>query len=87
MEDQVDRLIDLDVLRQVVGAERRSVAAQVLDVLKRPRLEVVDADHPVAVGYEGVAQVRFEKAGSPGLRQRSACRSGCYRRSRRLGQA
>jgi len=55
VEDEVDRLVDLEMPRQVVVQEDEIVAAQMLDVLQRPGLEVVDADHPVAVGYEGVA--------------------------------
>jgi hypothetical protein len=55
MEDQVDGLIDLDMPRQVVIQKMEILAAKVLDILERPGLEVVDADNPVAVGYEGVA--------------------------------
>jgi hypothetical protein len=40
--------------------------ANVLDVGERPRLEVVDADHPIATSKELVAQVGAEKARPPG---------------------
>ena len=36
MEDEVDRLVDLEMPRQVVMDEDEAVASQVLDVLERP---------------------------------------------------
>jgi hypothetical protein len=42
--------------------EHETVAPQMLDVLERTRLEIVDADHPVAVGDEEVAKVGTEEA-------------------------
>src|SRR5436190_3143194 len=48
--------------RDVVVDERERLTAQVLHVLERACLEVVDADDPVPGGEEGVAQVRTEKA-------------------------
>ena len=49
VEDEVDRLVDVDVLAHVDGAELEAVVAQVLDVLERARVQVVEADHPVAL--------------------------------------
>ena len=39
-------------------------SSDVLDVLQRARVEVVDADHAVAVGEQVIAHVRAEEAGS-----------------------
>ena len=44
--------------------ERR--VADVLDVLERPRVQVVHADHPVPLGQQPVAQVGPEEARPPG---------------------
>ena len=55
------------------------VAAKVLDVLERACLEVVDADDPVALGDEGIAEVRTEKAcasGDDGGRHLGRCYRG-----------
>ena len=60
--DEVDRLVDLDVLRQVVREEDEGVAAQMLDVGERARLEVVDADD--AVVLRPAAPRRGESRGS-----------------------
>jgi hypothetical protein len=40
--------------------------ADVLDVLERAGIEVVEADHPVVLGQQVIAQVRAQKSGSPG---------------------
>ena len=67
MEDEIDRLIDLVMSRDVehVEAEVRP-ALQVLDVLERPGVQVVDADHAVAAGKQEVAQMRTKEAGAAG---------------------
>ena len=41
-------------------------SSDVLDVLQRAGVEVVDADHPVALGQQVIAQVRAEEPGSAG---------------------
>ena len=66
MEDVVDRLVELDVLHEVVVDERERAIANVLDVLERSRVQVVDADHAVAALEQVVAEVRAEEAGSAG---------------------
>src|SRR5262245_59204305 len=66
MEDEVDRLGDREVLCQVVAHEDEVVAADVLDVLERPRIEVVDAEHPVARGQQMVAEMRADEARAAG---------------------
>jgi hypothetical protein len=53
----VDRLVDLQVEGHVVVDERERVAAEVLDVLERAGLEVVHADHPLALCEQVVAEV------------------------------
>ena len=60
--DEVDRLLDEQRLGEVVLDERELRRADVVDVLQRPGVEVVDADHPVAVGEQMVAQMRAEKS-------------------------
>ena len=62
MVDEVDRLVDLDELGDVVVEEDEALVADVLDVLERARVEVVDADHPVAAPEQVLAQVRAEEA-------------------------
>jgi hypothetical protein len=62
--DEVDRLLDRDELGQVLVDELELVLADVLDVLERPRVEVVDADHAVAALQQVLAQVRAQKAGA-----------------------
>jgi hypothetical protein len=64
--DDVDRLVDLEVLDHVVIEEDEVVVADVLDVPQRARQQVVDADHPVALGEQVVAEVRAQEAGSTG---------------------
>jgi hypothetical protein len=66
VEDHVYLLVELDVLRNVVVHEGESVVADVLDVLKRPRIQVVHANNVVALGKEVVAEVRTEEPGSTG---------------------
>ena len=61
--DEVDRLLDLDVERDVVVAEVEGLVAQVLDVRQRARLEVVDADHAVPALQQRLTEVRAEKPG------------------------
>jgi len=53
-------------LDNVVVEEREGVAADVRDVLERPRLEVVDADDAVALLQEVVAEVRSQEPGAAG---------------------
>ncbi len=62
VEDEVDRLVDLEMPRQIVVQEDKALAAEVLDVLERSGLEVVHADDPEPVRDEGIAEMRAEKA-------------------------
>ena len=55
--DEIDGLRDLEMRSDVVIDEHEAVAPEVLDVLERAGLEVVDADDPAAVGDEGVAEI------------------------------
>jgi hypothetical protein len=58
VEDEVDRLVDLVVRRDVEHLEAEvGPVLQMLDVLERPGLEVVDADHAAAAREQVVAQV------------------------------
>ena len=66
VEDEVDRLVDPDPVDDVLVQEREPVVAQVLDVLERARLEVVDADHPVPLLEQVVAEMGAEEAGAAG---------------------
>jgi hypothetical protein len=67
VEHEVDVLVDPDRLRDVVVEEaERARVGGVLDVLERARLQVVDADDPVALLQEVIAEVRPEEAGSAG---------------------
>ena len=66
VQHQVDRLVDLEVLDEVVLDEHELVVAQVLDVRQRPRLEVVDAEHAVAAAKQSFAKVGAEKPGPAG---------------------
>jgi hypothetical protein len=47
--DEVDRLRHLDVLDEVVVEEREAIVPDVLDVREGARVEVVDAQHPIAL--------------------------------------
>ncbi|MDX6469956.1 MAG: hypothetical protein QOF75_1759 [Gaiellaceae bacterium] len=62
MEDEVDRLRDLEMLREVVMEKREAVAAKVLDILERACLEVVDADDTMSLRDEPVGEVRPQEA-------------------------
>ena len=44
----------------------KAVVADVLDVLQRAGLEVVDADHPVPLAEQVLAEVGAEEAGAAG---------------------
>ena len=61
-----DRLFDLDVLRQVVVQEDEVVTADVLDVLERPRVEIVDGDDAMSLREQVIAEMGAEKTGSAG---------------------
>jgi RNase P/RNase MRP subunit p29 len=62
--DEINWLLDLEVARQVEVEKEELLASVVLDVLQRPRLEVVDTDHAVAAPEERVAEMRSEEAGT-----------------------
>ena len=64
--DEVERLVDLVVARDVDHHEREVVIADVLDVVERARLEVVQADDAMAFLEQAIAQVRAEKARTTG---------------------
>jgi hypothetical protein len=60
--DEVDVLLDEERLRQVVVDEDEVPVPDVLEVLKRPGVEVVDADDPVLLREQVVAEVRPQEA-------------------------
>src|SRR6266542_4355568 len=64
--DDVHGLVDLQVLDHVVVDEAEGIIAQVLEVLERAALEVVDADHAVARLKQVLTEMGAEKPGSPG---------------------
>ena len=65
--DEIDRLLDLVVLRDVEDLETEVRAGlHVADVLERSRLEVVHADHALAARDQVVAQVGAEEASAAG---------------------
>ncbi len=64
--DEVDRLVDPDLVRQVARDEDELVAAVVLDVRERARLEVVDTDDAMALGEQRIREVGAKKAGAAG---------------------
>ena len=66
MVDEVDRLVDLELLGDVVVEEDEVVVADVLDVAQGARVEVVDADHAVPAREQLVAEVGAEEARSAG---------------------
>jgi len=66
VEHVVDRLGHLEVVDHVVLQEHEALVADVLDVLERAGVEVVDADDAVAVHEEAVTQVGTEETGAPG---------------------
>jgi hypothetical protein len=53
--DAVDRAIDCDELRDVLVLELEVLVADVLDVVERAGVEVVDADHPMALPEQELA--------------------------------
>ena len=66
VEDEVERLLDRDVLDDVVVQEDEAVVAQVLDVRERARLEVVEAEHAVTALEQRLAEVRAQEACAAG---------------------
>ena len=66
MEDHVDRLVHVYLLNHVVVAEDEIVVTQVLEVLERARLEVVDADDAKPLAEQVFAEVGTEESGSAG---------------------
>ena len=64
VEDVVDRAVDMDRVDDVVVQKRKLVTLDVGDVLQRAGVEVVDADHPVPLGQQVVAEMRPEEPGS-----------------------
>ena len=52
-------------MKSTLRNSKRGVA-QVLDVLQRARVEVVEADDPVALGEQVLAEVRAEEPGAAG---------------------
>jgi hypothetical protein len=62
--DEVHGLVDLVVARDVEHLEPEVLAPDVLDVVERPRLEVVDADHPVPASEQVITEMRAEEAGA-----------------------
>src|SRR5207302_4879125 len=64
--DEVDVPVHVETGRHVVVDEEEAVAAQVLHVLERARVEVVHADDSKVPGDEGIAEVGAEKAGPAG---------------------
>jgi hypothetical protein len=64
--DEVDRLLDGDVLDDVVVHVRERGVAQVLDVPQRGGFQVVEADHAVAALEQRLAEVRPEEARAAG---------------------
>jgi hypothetical protein len=64
--DEVDRLLDEVRLDDVDVEVDELGPADVLDVLQRARLEVVDADHALAALEQRVAEVRAQEAGAAG---------------------
>ena len=72
--DEVDLLLDEQRLGDVVLEEPELGRLDVLDVLQRAGVEVVDADHPVALVEQVVAEVGAEESGSAGDDASSASR-------------
>src|SRR5262249_42260140 len=60
---EVDRLLDLEVLRDVVVHEQEVVSTQVLHVLERAGVEIVHADDTEVLRDEVIAEMGAEKAG------------------------
>jgi hypothetical protein len=61
--DEVDVLVHEERVDDVRVQVREIGRADVLDVLQRAGLEVVDADHTVPASEELVAQVRAQETG------------------------
>ena len=59
--DEVDRLVHEERLDDVVVHVRELGHADVFDVGEGPRLEVVDADHPMAASEQLIAEMRSEE--------------------------
>ena len=66
MEDEVERTLEVDVVRHVVLDEHEVAARQVLDVGGVAGDEVVHPDHGVATVEEVLGKVRADEAGRPG---------------------
>ena len=64
--DEVDAPVDLEMLGHVVIEEDEVAVADVLDVLERAGVEVVDADDPHSLGEERFAEMGAEEPGSAG---------------------
>jgi hypothetical protein len=64
--DEVDFVVQEHRLGEVRHQEREGGIADVLDVLERAGVEVVEADHPVALGQKVIAKMRAEKPCSSG---------------------
>jgi hypothetical protein len=64
--DEIDVLGDIDVIDDVDVAEVEGRVADVLDVLQRAGLEVVDADDPMALAKQVLAEVRAKETGAAG---------------------
>src|SRR5260221_2752444 len=82
--DEGDLLGDVDVRGDVDVAELERIVTDVGDVLQRPGLEVVEADHPVPLAKQVLAEVGPEEAGAAGD-YAGAHRDRCYRGRRRRG--
>ena len=65
MEDDVDGLVDLQVLRHVVAHEHESFVTDMCDVQERSGVEVVDTDDTVIPCQKIVAEVRAEETRTP----------------------
>ena len=63
--------------------KREGVVADVLDVLQRAGVEVVDADHPMPLGEQVIAEVRAEEPAPPVTMQVVIVGRGYRRRGRR----
>ena len=62
----VGRLLDPEVVDQVVVQEKEVTVADVLDVLERTGDEVVDTDHAQTLRQQVLAEVRTEEACTAG---------------------
>ena len=58
MEDDIDGFVELEMQRHILVDEEELVAAEMLHVLKRARIQVVHADDAIPLGHEVVAEVR-----------------------------